>query len=49
MVRVGQSPGDDGVDMDSPGGVKDPLPISDRTLWLKHEQEAYMQTMRLKR
>ena len=49
MVLAGLLPSDEVEVMESPGGLKDPLPISDRTLWLKHEQEAYMQTMRLKR
>lgn len=50
MVSGGGLPSNEMVDMDtSSGGVKDPLPITDRALWLKHEQEAYMQTMKLKR
>lgn len=51
MVSGGPMPSNNMVDMDTSGsgGVKDPLPVTDRSLWLKHEQEAYMQTMKLKR
>jgi len=51
MVSGQQLPGNEMVDMDTTGTgcVKDPLPVTDRTLWLKHEQENYMQAMKLKR